>query len=103
MTAKWYQGSAPQRAAAELAERFPGQTVVIHQPFDIAWAGWEGDCQGALISVDGTPTLMAIDQTIAIERFEIELRNQLAEYRRLIKCTEAVLDRYESIKKATSS
>lgn len=94
MTARWYQGNAALRAIAELAGRFPGQHVEIVDTFDIAWSAWEGDSQGALISVDDEPMIIAVDQTIGADHFEKELRGQVAEYRRLADETEAVLAQY---------
>lgn len=82
---------ALDRARAELADRFAGQTIEIVDTFDIAWSCWDGDSRGALITVDGVPRIVAIDQTVDDERFEAEIVARLQEYRRLIDDTERVL------------
>lgn len=98
MTAKWFQGNTALRAIVELVDRFPDQHVEIVDTFDIAWCGWDGDSHGALITVDGEPMVIAVDQTIGEDHFEKELRAQVAEYRRLADETEAVFELYMSLK-----
>ncbi len=88
---------ALERARDELRERFPNAHPAILMTFDIAWSGWEGDSRGALITLDGVPMLIAIDQTIEEGRFTAEVAARLAEYRRLISETEAALERYRQL------
>lgn len=85
------------RARELLADRFPDTSPAIIDTFDIAWQGWDGDSKGALITVDGVPMLVAIDQTIDEGRFESEIVKQLAEYKRLFADTERVLKRYREL------
>lgn len=88
---------ALERAREQLAERYGGARVEILECFDAAWQGWDGDSKGALITVDGVPMLVGIDQTIDEGRFESEIVGRLAEYKRLIDDTERVLKRYREL------
>ena len=87
---------ALERARELLAERFPGKIEIL-ECFDIAHVGWEGDSKSALITVDGEPHLVAIDQTIDDARFESEIVGRVAEYKRLLADTERVLKRYREL------
>ncbi|UYO00184.1 MAG: hypothetical protein KIT02_02845 [Devosia sp.] len=87
--------SALDRARELLANRYPNSFPAIIDTFDIAYCGWECDYMGALITVDGVPEIVVIDRYSGDRRPDIEqVREQLAEYRRLIAETERVLRRY---------
>lgn len=87
--------SALNRARELLADRFPHTVPAIIDTFDIAYSGWEADYMGALITVDGVPHIVVIDRFSGDTRPDIQqVREQLAEYRRLIADTERVLRRY---------
>jgi hypothetical protein len=95
----WYSESEAFHAGAhdELAERYPGEHIEILDTFDLAYAGWECDSQGALITHDGVPELVIIDQ-VGDSRPALDvLRDRLAEYHSLIAETERVLTRYEQL------
>ena len=95
----WYTESEAFHAGAhaELAERYPGETIEILDTFDIAYVGWECDFQGALITHGGVPELVIIDQ-VGDSRPVLEvLRDRLVEYRSLLAETERVLARYEQL------
>ncbi len=88
-------GSALDRARELLADRFPHTAPAIIDTFDIAYSGWEADYMGALITRDGVPEIVIVDRFSGDTRPDIEqVREQLAEYRRLIADTERVLRRY---------
>lgn len=90
--------SALDRARELLADRYPHSSPAILETFDIAWSGWEADYMGALITVDGVPEIVIIDRFSGDTRPDIEqVREQLAEYRRLIVETERVLKRYSEL------
>lgn len=87
-----------EHALEVLAERFPGETIEIIEGFDIAYSGWECDANGALITRDGVPELVIIDQTGGDwPPMTEQLEERLAEYRRLIAETERVLERYRKM------
>lgn len=89
---------ALERARRLLAERFPGAQIEILECFDIAYSGWECEYQGALISRDGVPEIVIVDRVGGDRRPDIEqVREQLAEYKRLISDTERVLKRYSEL------
>ena len=86
------------RARELLADRYPNSSPAILDTFDIAYSGWEADYIGALITVDGRPEIVVIDRFSGDRRPDIEqVREQLAEYRRLIADTERVLARYQEL------
>lgn len=90
--------SALERARELLADRHPDASTAIIDTFDIAYSGWEADYMGALITVDGVPEIVIIDRFSGDSRPDIEqVREQLAEYRRLIADTERVLRRYREL------
>ena len=89
---------ALDRARELLADRYPNTYPAILETFDIAWSGWEADYMGALITVDGVPEIVVIDRFSGDRRPDIEqVREQLAEYRRLIADTERGLERYREL------
>lgn len=86
------------RARTYLTEKYPGATIEILQLFDIAWSGWECESTGALITRDGVPELVIVDQVGGHQRPVPEIvRDRLQEYRRLTIETEAALDRYRKM------
>lgn len=90
--------SALERARELLADRFPHTVPAIIDTFDIAYSGWEADYMGALITRDGVPEIVVIDRFSGDTRPDIQqVREQLAEYRRLIDDTERVLKRYREL------
>lgn len=92
---KWAdRPGALEKARAWLEEQYPGEVVVILDTFDIAYAGWEGDNDGALVIRDGKPDLVIIDGTYATVPVLDTLTDQLGEYRRLIEQTAVVLRQY---------
>ncbi len=94
----WATESALEHAAQVLAERYPSERIEILEAFDIAWSGWEFDYQGALITHDGVPELVIVDETGAGDRpVPMRLREQIAEYGRLTDATERVLGRYRAM------
>lgn len=89
---------ALERARELLADRYPKTVPAILDTFDIAYSGWEADYMGALITVDGVPEIVVIDRFSGDRRPDIEqVREQLAEYKRLIEDTERVLKRYSEL------
>ena len=85
-------------AREQLAERYPNTSPAILETFDIAYSGWECEYQGALITVDGVPEIVIVDRVGGDSRPDIEqVREQLAEYKRLIADTERVLKRYSEL------
>lgn len=89
---------ALESAREWLAERFPNEHPAILQTFDIAWVSWECDYQGALITRNGMPEIVIVGEVNAGVKPPIAtVREQLAEYRRLIVDTEAALDRYRQL------
>lgn len=89
---------ALKRARELLADRYPNSSPAILATFDIAYSGWEADYMGALITVDGVPEIVVIDRFSGDSRPDIEqVRDQLAEYRRLMADTERVLKRYSEL------
>ena len=89
---------ALELARTNLAERYPGEAVEIVETFDIAHSGWECDDKGALITRDGAPEIVIVDRIGGDPRPDIEqVREQLAEYRRLIVETEGALARYQEL------
>lgn len=89
---------ALERARELLGDRFPDTSPAILDTFDIAYSGWEADYMGALITIDGVPEIVIVDRVGGDSRPDIEqVREQLAEYKRLIADTERVLNRYSEL------
>ena len=94
----WSNNSVYTMASAEawFLESYPYEDVVVLQTFDVAWSGWEGDTQGALITHNGQPDIVivaAITSGIIPDLLEERIR----EYRRMADETEAALERYRAM------
>lgn len=84
--------AALEHAIERLQKRYLGENVELITAFDIAYVGWEFDCQGALIRHGGVPELVIVDQTSGDERPVREiLESKLEEYERLAAETKHVL------------
>lgn len=95
----WANEFALEDAREWLAERYPDEQVDILSTFDIGYVGWEMDYQGALVTHDGVPELVIVDQTGVTNSRPVpdQLLERLEDYRRLIGETEAVLERYRHL------
>jgi hypothetical protein len=97
MTA-WATESGLAHALAELQERYPGEAIEIVETFDIAWVGWECDANGALITHDGFPEIVIIDQVGVDGRSVPDIvTTQLGVLKQLIERTEVVLAKYRGM------
>jgi hypothetical protein len=88
----WATEAELKRALSELAERYPGEHIVIITTFDIAHAGWECDSQGALILRDDRPEIVIVDQVgVDDGRVRESLERKVDEYERLAAETKNAL------------
>ncbi len=94
MTGTWFDGRLGRDALSELEAQYPGERIEIVRPFDIAYVAWECDYQGALITRDGRPELVILQRIASEIPVVMVLRDRLAEYRRLVHQTEAVLAQF---------
>lgn len=94
MTGTWFDSWLGRGALDELEAQYPGEAIEIIEPFDIGYVGWECDYQGALITRDGRPELVVLQRIASEIPVVMVLQDRLAEYRRLLADTEAVLARY---------
>lgn len=69
MPGKWATEAAVAKAKEWLAEEYPGEKVEILDTFDIAWPGWAGDNQGAIVRRGHEVDVVIVDgSSIAAER-----------------------------------
>jgi len=94
MSGTWFDGWLGREALSELEAQFPGEEIEIVETIDLAYVGWECDYQGALITRDGRPELVILQGVASKLPVVMILRDRLAEYRRLLDQTEAVLAKY---------
>lgn len=94
MSGTWFDGWLGRDALSELEAQYPGEKIDIIEPFDLAYVGWECDYQGALITRDGRPELVILQGGASELPVVMIIRDRLAEYRRLLDQTEAVLAKY---------
>lgn len=100
MAGKWATASAMERAREWLVEAYPGETTEILETFDVAWPGWDGDDQGAIIRHGDTVDVVIVDGSYVVSHKPLleQIADLVLDYHRLASDMTSVVRAYERLK-----
>lgn len=105
MPGKWATEAAIAKAKEWLAEEYPGQTIEILDTFDVAWPGWAGDNQGAIVRRGDEIDLVIVDGSHVTSQKPLieQLADQVVDYHRLAAGLASVVQAYTRLSAGASS